>query len=120
MRTLKLSIVAILLASTVSLSANNNANSDEPVNQKVSELSKDVKANLSDWYSFEHIEPGEKQDLVVHYTVNEQNKVEVLLVKANEDKLKKQVFSTFERHPVEADPELKGEVFAIKVQLDAR
>jgi len=119
MRTLKLSIVAIFLASTISLSANNSASSDEPINTNVSELKNDVKSNLTNWYPFENIEPGEKQDLIVHYTVNEQNKVQVLLVKSSEDKLKKQVFSTFESHPVEASPELQGEVFAIKVQLEA-
>jgi hypothetical protein len=78
-----------------------NAKSEKKVLKKIQRKMNHI--NLK-----EYLKEGENSKLVISYSVNENNEVELTAISGGDEDLKQAVIHTLKRHPVKCDSNQKG------------
>ena len=121
MKTLRLSILAVLLVCSLNVFSNNkpSSESETSTNSKQAFL-QSVEQNLIEHYVLQEMYNGTSEVLIIQCKVDELNKIKVVHIKGGAGKLNRLVTSIMENYPVEASSELKGQVIAFKLLLEAK
>lgn len=117
MKTLKITILAMLLASTVVAFSNPIFKAKKPVTNQ-QELFKNFKSKLFIWGVDDCIGCGNSVDLVVYCKVNSENNIEIWKLVGDNEDLKMKIISIINDHPIAASSELKGKIMAFKLHIE--
>jgi hypothetical protein len=117
MKTLKLTMVVVLVSCSVLLMARPTSGK-KSMNEAKQELYKDVKSNLVRWGTMQAYEGNNNGEFIVHCKLNQQNEVEIMRIIGSKEELKQRVIETMQEHPVKADKALQGEHIAFVLKFE--
>lgn len=119
MKTLRLALVAALVASSVMVIANNNSNTSNTVTNQ-QELYNGFKTTLSENGVVEGFESNTTEVVVVYCSVDNKSNIAIDKIRSSNDELVENVIKIMEENPLKASPQLIGQEIAFKLKFEIK
>ncbi|MBS2100563.1 hypothetical protein [Carboxylicivirga linearis] len=116
MKKLVLTLVAALMLGSLFTEASARNTPEKEMKKCCQKIKKEVRRSLRG-PSFEYLKPDCEEEVVAYLAIDEDNHVQVVKIKGNDERLLKYVKETIKKQNIEANPKLSGKMFVMNLKF---